>query len=130
MFKWFVLAIFILATMECISRILYNCFLEMIDLNKMIAGRIGHYTQRITETSNEITRGEFNSDDLMLKVVMPTLVQIRYMNFLERQNHLHWRVQALWIIRMFFMSTIERGIYLRGLMRKYGKPHKHTRSPG
>lgn len=116
---------FILATMECISRILYNCFLEMIEVNKVIALRIGNYTQKITKTSNEISNGEFDSKHLMLKLVVPTLVQIRYINFLENQNLLHWRVQAFWILKMFFMSTMQRGLYLRGLIRKYGKPRKH-----
>jgi len=121
MFKWIVLVICILATAEALSQIWYNLYLDMVNANLLIKARIEKITEKIKNVSEQIEQGVFNPQNLTTQLIIPTIIQMRYMRFLEGQNKLHWRTQAAWTLKLFTLTTWQRGIYLRLLMREYGK---------
>jgi len=120
--KYYILeAIFILVALEAFSRLLWNMYTEFQMVIDTMQKRIVWRTQRTVEYSNMIVTGEFPVELTKIKIAIPFKISMLYGKFLEREKKLHWVKLAWWGIRMQPKNIFGRGMYIRKLLKKYGK---------
>lgn len=119
--KYALMGVFFLIALEAFARLLWNMYVEFQTVIDTMQKRIMWRTKRNIEYSNMITMGEFPVELTKIKIVVPFKINTLYEKFLEHEKKLHWVKLAWWGIRLQPKNIFGRGMYIRKLLKKYGK---------
>jgi len=119
-YKIIVLVIDLIVFFEILQLIYYKFYIYIEEFNAKIKKRIDSYDQRMTIFTNDLNNGDATIHDFNIRVKIPTRINFRYINYLEKQILMDWVDQAVYIRKMLFKSKMRRAVFLKTIIKQLG----------